>query len=468
MKKNPTILFGLIIYFIFANIYFSQTTLSPGDVMFIGINADANSQNGSPDDEEFLFLLLVDVTTGTEIYFTDMGYTGNSAPFFQQNVNNGCGAGTGAVSDGLIKWEATSAVSKGTQILLRVKNTLTTNVGSVTSIVETATVGRAMDLSTSGETIHALQGTLNGSNQFTSVTMISSMRIRTSWDATVSTCEFNSLNSEDPGTGFEFEWNSSNPNDNGYYSGSTSGDKATLQAAILNPSNWTFHNTTVYDLPISGSFPVPVELTSFTALLNNDTVELRWETATEVNNYGFEVERAIKNEELEINNWEKIGFVLGHGNSNSPKSYEFIDASPFGENRPSGNLQYRLKQIDTDGTYEYYNLTAEVDATITSLNDEQLPEEFHLSQNYPNPFNPSTTITYTIPVVDVPSGVEVQHVSLKVYDILGNEVSQLVNKSQAAGIYQVEFDANKLTSGMYFYKLETGSFTETKKMMLIK
>ncbi len=133
-------------------------------------------------------------------------------------------------------------------------------------------------------------------------------------------------------------------------------------------------------------------------------------------------------------------------------------------------MHYRLKQIDTDGTYKYYSLTAEVNATITSVNDlstKRLPEQFHLSQNYPNPFNPTTTIKYNIPAVAL-SPVEGQHVSLKIYDILGNEVSQWVNKSQAPGSYEVEFNASNLTSGMYFYKLEVGDFTEMKKMILIK
>ncbi len=223
--------------------------------------------------------------------------------------------------------------------------------------------------------------------------------------------------------------------------------------------------TSSFSVTIPGPDPLPVELISFTAKSNNNSVILNWETATEVNNYGFEVEKAINNEELEIKNWEKIGFVQGHGNSNSPKSYSYLDENY--DKDQELRLKYRLKQIDTDGTYEYYGLTAEVDATITSVNDEQLPEEFHLSQNYPNPFNPTTTIKYNIPVVAM-SPVEGQHVSLKVYDVLGNEVSQLVNKLQAPGIYQVEFNASNLTSGMYFYSLSTQGYSETKKLVLLK
>ncbi len=211
---------------------------------------------------------------------------------------------------------------------------------------------------------------------------------------------------------------------------------------------------------------LPVELVLFTATLVENNIELNWQTATETNSYGFEVERAINNEELEINNWEKIGFVQGHGNSNSPKSYSYLDEDY--DKDQELRLKYRLKQIDTDGTYEYYNLTAEVDATITSLNDKQLPEEFHLSQNYPNPFNPSTTIEYSLPVVDALSEVEVQNVTIKIYDILGNEVSQLVNKTQPPGFYEVEFDGRNLSSGLYIYRIKTNDFMDTKKMLLVK
>jgi hypothetical protein len=226
-----------------------------------------------------------------------------------------------------------------------------------------------------------------------------------------------------------------------------------------------------------GGTPLPVELISFSASQVDDGILLKWQTATEVNNYGFEIERSlvISNEERNLE-WEKIGFVTGHGNNNSPKSYEFVD-----ENPPIGNLKYRLKQIDTDGSFTYYNTIAEVNTGITSAELKKLPTEFSLSQNYPNPFNPSTTISYGIPVVDVPSlpgglsryagqtdVVEGPHVSIKVYDILGNEVATLVDQHHYAGTYKVTFNAAVLNSGVYFYKLTAGSFSQLKKMLLLK
>ncbi len=216
---------------------------------------------------------------------------------------------------------------------------------------------------------------------------------------------------------------------------------------------------------------LPVELISFTAILDNGVVKLTWETATEVNNYGFQVERRnlrgldTQPADGNLEGYTAIGFVQGQGNSNSLKEYEFVDGNP-----PSGDLQYRLKQIDTDGTYEYYSLIAEVDGTITSLNDERLPEQFYLSQNYPNPFNPSTTIKYQIAIdkLQINSLDQYQNVTLKVYDILGNEVATPVDERQTPGNYSVEFDAGKLSSGLYLYKIVIGNFVQSKKMILIK
>ncbi len=190
---------------------------------------------------------------------------------------------------------------------------------------------------------------------------------------------------------------------------------------------------------------VPVELFSFKANVSGNNVNLNWTTATEVNNSGFQIERSEKLEEGNLH-WEKIGFVPGFGTTTESKSYSFTD-----QNLPSGKYQYRLNQIDFDGTFEYSN-TIEVD--ILS------PIEFSLEQNYPNPFNPSTKIRFTIP--------ESGNVSLKIFNLLGSEVATLINEEQQAGNYEVEFNAAALASGIYFYRLQAGSFVETKKMLLIK
>ena len=208
--------------------------------------------------------------------------------------------------------------------------------------------------------------------------------------------------------------------------------------------------------------PLPVELTTFTASVIGNAVKLNCQTATEVNNYGFSVARqtqesSIKNQD-ESQSWENITFVEGHGNSNSPKYYEYTDKTVN-----SGKYHYRLKQIDIDGQFEYSE-TVEADLGM--------PSKFELYQNYPNPFNPTTTIKYITPTVKTLHATSQQKyatsVQLKVYDILGNEVSTLVNEKQQPGVYEVTFDASKLASGIYFYRLKAGNFSQTNKMILIK
>lgn len=201
---------------------------------------------------------------------------------------------------------------------------------------------------------------------------------------------------------------------------------------------------------------LPVELTSFSIVVKGKIVNLTWNTATEVNSYGFEVER-IRNEDTQkaegIRNWEKVGSVPASGNSNSPREYTFTD-----NNLQEGKYQYRLKMIDNDGTFEYSNI---IEAEITA------PKEFVLSQNYPNPFNPVTTINYAIPIDS--------KVMLVVYNINGEKVAELVNEMQTAGSYNMPFNATGLASGTYIYRLQVyptaggaGEFMQTKKMILLK
>ncbi|MCF8261249.1 MAG: T9SS type A sorting domain-containing protein [Melioribacteraceae bacterium] len=146
--------------------------------------------------------------------------------------------------------------------------------------------------------------------------------------------------------------------------------------------------------------------------------------------------------------WEKIGFVEGHGTTNSPQIYSFVDIASF-----TGKGQYRLKQIDFDGKYEYSN--------IIEISVNNIPVEFELHQNYPNPFNPTTIISYSSPV-------SAQLISIKVYDIIGNEIAKLIEERKDPGNYSLEFDASALPSGVYIYKLSVGGYSDSKKMLLIK
>ena len=218
---------------------------------------------------------------------------------------------------------------------------------------------------------------------------------------------------------------------------------------------------------------LPVELTIFTAEVKESKIVLNWETATEINNYGFEIERNhTSNQHLPANlnsgEWERIGFIEGHGNSNTPKKYSFVDTkiSEFLTNFGSldGILNYRLKQIDLDGKFEYSKII-----TVKAEKVLSLPTEFTLEQNYPNPFNPTTTIAYSIPALEARNTQSpLLHVTLKIYDMLGNEVATLVNEHKQTGKYKVNFDAKNLTSGVYLYTLRTGQFNQFRKMLLLK
>jgi hypothetical protein len=194
---------------------------------------------------------------------------------------------------------------------------------------------------------------------------------------------------------------------------------------------------------------LPVELASFTAIASNNSTTLSWKTATETNNYGFEIERrTVESVSRGVVEWTKVGFVAGNGTSSSTHTYSYTDA-----NVSSGTYAYRLKQIDNDGSYKY---SSEAEVTIN------LPTSYAVGQNYPNPFNPTTTIKYDIPVGTY------GNTSIKVYDIIGREIATLVNETKEAGSYQVIFNASKLASGVYFYKLQSGSYTSVKKLVLMK
>ena len=204
---------------------------------------------------------------------------------------------------------------------------------------------------------------------------------------------------------------------------------------------WTnFDGTATIGSP-NGSQILPVELSSFSATANNNSVTLNWSTATEVNNLGFEVQRTV-----EGNEFVTIGFVSGHGTTAETKNYSFVDP-----NLSAGNYTYRLNQVDFNGTFSYSD---QVNVDVTAL------VQFELAQNYPNPFNPSTKITFSL--------ASDSKVSLKVFNILGEELINLLNENISAGVHELTFNASGLNSGVYLYRIKAGSFVQTKKLMLIK
>jgi len=203
--------------------------------------------------------------------------------------------------------------------------------------------------------------------------------------------------------------------------------------------------------------PLPIELSLFTVKILKKRIELNWQTLSEVNNYGFDVERKNSSIKEESSEWKKIGFVEGSGTSNSVKEYSFLD-----KEIKAGKYIYRLKQIDNDGAFKY--------SDEINVDFKNIPDSYSLEQNYPNPFNPSTTIKYGIPN----SGSGLSAITLKIYDILGREVATLVNEQQVPGYYELNFNASSFASGVYFYAINASSidgkqkFSKVKKMILIK
>lgn len=191
---------------------------------------------------------------------------------------------------------------------------------------------------------------------------------------------------------------------------------------------------------------LPVELESFTSLVQENNVSLNWRVSMEISNAGFDIERSsVKDELPDI--WSKAGFVQSKGQVTAGWEYSYED-----KNLSSGKYKYRLKQKDFNGSFKYYNLQNEVVIGI--------PVKFVLSQNYPNPFNPSTKIKFEIPYAS--------KVVLKIYDNTGKEMKTLVNEFKAAGYYTVDFSGINFASGVYFYKIIADGSNDTKRMILLK
>lgn len=244
--------------------------------------------------------------------------------------------------------------------------------------------------------------------------------------------------------------------------------------SVDNGANWdtyTFPSTAYHswhmDLVVAGSnanavtssstgniskineSPMPVKLESFTSNVSGRNITLKWSTTYEENNYGFDVERTMAGENNA--NWSKVGFVKGNGNTNNKSDYSFSD-----NKLNSGKYQYRIRQIDFNGNYEYFTLNSSIDIS--------LPGKFNLSQNYPNPFNPVTKIDYSI--------ANTSNVSIVLYDMSGKEVKTLVKSEQSAGYYTIQLNAGDLSSGVYFYRMIASSNSNnvvfTKKLSVIK
>ena len=253
----------------------------------------------------------------------------------------------------------------------------------------------------------------------------------------------------------EPDWLSNNVNSGSLFNGNSVDIELTFHSEDYPLGNYSMDLIVNSTDPVNSSITVPVtmeiseipvELTSLLANSDRNNVNLKWSTATETNNSGFQVERKLKG----TGDWTKLSFVSGKGTSTEINNYSYQD-----KGLSVGKYAYRLKQVDLDGTFEYSPIV-EVDVNA--------PDEFTLYQNYPNPFNPSTTIEYSLP--------ENADVSISIYNALGELVKTLINGTVEAGYQKATFNASSLTSGTYIYQIKAVSngktFVDTKKMVLIK
>jgi hypothetical protein len=210
----------------------------------------------------------------------------------------------------------------------------------------------------------------------------------------------------------------------------------------------TFSNWTIGDI----NNPLPIQLASFTGVeVPGQGVRLNWRTLSEVNNYGFYVQHKRQNE----TQWAEVpnSFVAGHGTTNEPQNYVFLDRTVS-----TGAWQYRLRQVDLDGTSHF---TEPINVSVLTSVKETAPIEFALRQNYPNPFNPETNIKFSVE--------QTGRTTLEIYNLLGQKVATLFDDVVEAGYYQtVKFDGANLASGMYLYRLQSGKKSDLKKFILLK
>ena len=218
------------------------------------------------------------------------------------------------------------------------------------------------------------------------------------------------------------------------------------------PGGFAWGSTALFAMA-DGSAPLPVVLSSFDAAVMKRDVSLSWATESEINNQGFSVERRIKSQDNRYSEWKEVAFVEGKGNTTTRQTYNYSD-----KKLNSGTYQYRLKQVDFNGNYEYHSPSNNADLVIGK------PGVFDISQNYPNPSNPTSNIDFQMPFDG--------KVSLRVYDILGKEVATLVDGYRTADFYTAKFDGTNLSTGVYFYRIiadnGTEKFTKTLKMILVK
>ena len=312
----------------------SQTTLNTGDIAFTGYNADDNTVNGPSSNDDFSFILLRNITSGTTIYFTDFGWCSNTNAF---QTPNACGAGTGAVTDGVVQWTATSNMSYGSQITIRCRFTPSANYGTASGFQATFNAATEyVNLVIGGDQLIAFQGTL------ASPTLLAGMGMNGAWDATLTNCTFTSSSSIIPPalSSTDYAFNIVPEVDNARLKTSVSltGSAAADRAAIHNATNWDVNDVTAFALP-APIVTLPVNFISFSVVQRNGSIKLIWEVAEEINLREYKIQRSTNGTQ-----WDDLATIPATRSSR----YTWTDP-----NTVSGKTYYRIGSVDLDGELKY-------------------------------------------------------------------------------------------------------------------
>ncbi len=402
------------------------TTLAAGDIAIIGVNCD--------DPDDFAFVPLVDLGTGTSINFSDNGW---------QSTN------TFRTGEGTKTYTAPSAIPSGTIIVY------TENSGNFTS-------SGSFALSTSGDQLIAYQGSSS------SPTMIFAVNIKGAavWQTTASDANTSGLPlSLTNGTNCV----ALTEKDNVMYNGSVNFGKADVLSAVCDNNNWVGDDATRYDFTTISDYSLPVSLTSFVADGKGGVVTLTWRTESETENLGFIIERQLRVTSSELParmirsggrvvDWDEIASytivdaLAGHGSTSEAHEYTYTDAAVV----PGATYLYRLADVDYSGKVVWHKeVKVKVEAQTA-----QMPVKFGLQPAYPNPFNPSVTIPYGL--------AEDGNMSLKVYNLRGELVNVLMNAYALKGTYSYNWQPRNLSAGIYLVRLKSGNHTSMQKVVFVK
>lgn len=408
----------------------SQTTLAAGDIAFTGYNADDNTVNGPTSNDDFSFILLRDIQSGTTIYFTDFGWCSNTNAF---QTANACGASTGALSDGIVQWTASTNMTYGSQITIRCRVTPSANYGTATGFQATYNVASEyLSLATGGDQIFAYQGS------FASPTLIAGIGMNGAWDATLTNCTFSSSPSVIPSalSSNSYAFNITPEVDNARLKTTVTltGTAATDRAAIHNATNWDVNDATAFALP-APIVTLPVNFISFSAIRKNGTVKLTWDVADEVNLREYKVQRTTNGSQ-----WDELSTIPA---TRSPR-YAWTDPNPG-----PGKNYYRIGSVDLDGQMKY--------TRVVSIEPGQPSFKINLA---PNPIREYADVN-----IDLPEG---SVVSMQLVGANGLTI-WTYQSSLAAGSHVIRINGiSKFAAGVYQLVIRSGTIADKQVISVLK